>query len=67
MPLYWEDAEDIADALLEAHPDEDPSELALPTLDRMICDLADFADDPGRSSGEKLEAIRTAWAGRMAG
>ena len=31
MPLYWEDAEDIADALLEAHPDEDPSELALPT------------------------------------
>jgi FeS assembly protein IscX len=67
MPLFWEDAEDIAEALLEAHPDEDPTELTLPTLDRMICDLPDFADDPGRSSGGRLEAIQKVWAERVKG
>lgn len=64
MPLYWEDAEDIADALLVVHPAQDPADLAFPTLDRMICDLADFADDPIRSSDKKLEAILTAWIDR---
>ena len=61
MPLYWEDAEDIAEALLEAHPQQDPTEVCFPTLHRMICELPDFADEPRRSSEGKLEAIRLAW------
>ena len=61
MPLYWEDAEDIADALLEAYPDQDPMDLSFPTLLRMICDLADFSDDAERSSEGRLEAIQMAW------
>ncbi len=65
MALYWEYAEDIADALVEAYPDEDPLEVSFPTLHRMICDLADFADEPSRSSEEKLTAIQTAWAAQV--
>ncbi len=61
MPLYWEDAEDIADALLGAHPGQDPMDLDFPTLHRMICELADFADEPSRASEGKLEAIQMAW------
>ncbi len=61
MPLYWEDAEDIADALLAAYPEQDPMDLSFPTLHRMICELADFADEPSRASEGKLEAIQMAW------
>ncbi len=61
MPLYWEDAEDIADALLQTHPEQDPLDVSFPTLHRMVCDLADFADEPSRSSEGKLEAIQQAW------
>ena len=65
MPLYWEDAEDIADALLAAHPELDPMELSFPTLHRMICELADFADEPSRASEGKLEAIQMAWVAQV--
>ena len=65
MPLYWEDAEDIADALLAAYPDHDPMELSFPTLHRMICELADFADEASRASEGKLEAIQMAWVAQV--
>lgn len=67
MPLYWEDAEDIADALLGAHPEQDPLDLTFPTLHRLICDLPDFADDPERSTEDKLEAIQMAWCEQVKG
>ncbi len=65
MPLYWEDAEDIAEALLGAHPAQDPTELSFPTLHRLICELADFADEPSRASEGKLEAIQMAWVAQV--
>ncbi len=65
MPLYWEDAEDIADALLVAYPEQDPMDLSFPTLHRMICELADFADEPSRASEGKLEAIQMAWVAQV--
>jgi FeS assembly protein IscX len=65
VPLYWEDAEDIADALLGAHPDQDPMDLDFPTLHRMICELADFADEASRASEGKLEAIQMAWRAQV--
>lgn len=65
MPLYWEDAEDIAEALLQTHPDQDPRDVSFATLHRMICDLADFADEPSRSSEGKLAAIQMAWCAQL--
>lgn len=61
MALAWDDAEEIAEALLEAYPDLDPLELSFPRLHKMICDLPGFADDPEASTEGKLEAIQMAW------
>jgi FeS assembly protein IscX len=61
MKLHWEDAEDIAEQLLEAHPDVDPLSVRFTDLHRWVAALADFADDPKASSEGKLEAIQMAW------
>ena len=61
MPLTWDDPEDIADALIEANPDQAPLELSFPALHKMICGLQDFADNPEKSTEGKLEAIQMAW------
>lgn len=61
MKLYWEDAEDIAERLLEDHPDLDPLGVRFTDLHRWVTELADFADDPKESSEGTLEAIQMAW------
>lgn len=61
MKLYWEDAEDIAERLLEDHSDLDPLGVRFTDLHRWVTNLADFADDPQESSEGKLEAIQMAW------
>ena len=61
MKLYWEDAEDIAERLLEDHPDLDPLGVRFTDLHRWVTELTDFADDPQESSEGKLEAIQMAW------
>jgi len=61
MKLYWEDAEDIAERLLEDHSDLDPLSIRFIDLRRWVTELADFADDPQESSEGKLEAIQMAW------
>ena len=61
MKLYWEDAEDIAERLLEDHSDLDPLSVRFTDLHRWVTNLADFADDPQESSEGKLEAIQMAW------
>jgi FeS assembly protein IscX len=61
MKLYWEDAEDIAERLLENHPDLDPLGMRFTDLHRWVTELTDFADDPKESSEGKLEAIQMAW------
>jgi len=61
MKLYWEDAEDIAERLLEDHSDLDPLSVRFTDLRRWVTELADFADDPQESSEGKLEAIQMAW------
>jgi FeS assembly protein IscX len=61
MKLYWEDAEDIAERLLEDHPDLDPLGVRFTDLHRWVTELSDFADDPKESSEGKLEAIQMAW------
>ncbi|MGE0681978.1 MAG: Fe-S cluster assembly protein IscX [Candidatus Binatia bacterium] len=61
MKLYWEDAEDIAERLLEDHPDLDPLGVRFTDLHSWVTGLTDFADDPKESSEGKLEAIQMAW------
>ena len=61
MKLSWNDTEDIAILLLEAHPEVDPLSIRFTDLHRWVTELEDFADDPKASSEGKLEAIQLAW------
>jgi len=62
MPaLTWEDVDDVAEALASAHPDVDPLTVRFTDLHRWVCELADFHDDPKRSSEGVLERIQMAW------
>ncbi len=61
MALTWEDAEDIAAELAEAHPDVDPLTVRFTDLRKWVIALPDFRDDPMASSEGKLERIQMAW------
>jgi FeS assembly protein IscX len=61
MALTWQDAEDIALALTERHPDTDPLTVRFTDLHRWITELPEFADDPKGSTEGKLEAVQMAW------
>jgi FeS assembly protein IscX len=61
MALTWDDFEDIAEQLAEAHPDVDPIAVRFTDLHRWVCALPDFADDPKASSEGKLERIQMSW------
>jgi FeS assembly protein IscX len=61
MRLTWGDADDIAEQLIERHPDVDPLGVRFTDLHRWICELPDFDDDPKASSEGKLERIQMAW------
>ena len=62
MPrLNWDDAEDIALGLLEAHEGVDPLTVRFTDLHRWVTELDDFKGDPAKSSEGKLEAIQMAW------
>jgi FeS assembly protein IscX len=59
--MTWDDAEDIAIALQEAHPETDPLKVRFTDLHRMVTELEDFEGDPKASNEGKLEAIQMAW------
>jgi FeS assembly protein IscX len=61
MKLHWEDAEDIAEQLLAAHPELDPLSVRFTDLHRWITELVEFSDEPTASSEGKLETIQMAW------
>jgi FeS assembly protein IscX len=61
MQLRWDDAEDIGEALAEAHPDVDPLTVRFTDLHRWVCALPGFADDPKASTEGTLERIQMAW------
>ncbi|MBI3301068.1 MAG: Fe-S cluster assembly protein IscX [Deltaproteobacteria bacterium] len=61
MKLQWEDAEDIAEQLLQAHPETDPLSVRFTDLHQWVTALEGFSDDPHASSEGKLEAIQMAW------
>jgi FeS assembly protein IscX len=62
MPkLTWNDLQDIALALSEKYPDQDPSYIRFTDLHKWITELDQFGDDPKKSNEAKLEAIQMAW------
>ena len=61
MALTWDDAEDVAIELADAHEGIDPLTVRFTDLHRMVTELADFDDDPKAASEAKLEAIQMAW------
>jgi FeS assembly protein IscX len=61
MGLSWDDAEDLAIELADAHEGVDPLTVRFTDLHRMVTELAEFDDDPKASTEGKLEAIQMAW------
>ena len=61
MGMTWKDAEDIAIALSEKHPETDPLGVRFTDLHRQVTELPGFLDDPKASNEGLLEAIQMAW------
>ena len=65
MKLTWKDSEDIAWALIDKFPDQDPLRLSFPKLHQLVCGLEEFGDDPNASNEKLLENIQMAWYGEI--
>lgn len=61
MKLTWDSIDDIAHALWEKHPDQDPLHVRFTDMHQWIIALDGFNDDPMKSNEGKLEAIQMAW------
>jgi len=59
--VKWTDTLDIAIALSEAHPDEDPTAVNFVDLYQWVLALPGFSDDPKRCGERILEAIQQSW------
>ncbi|ABE53573.1 protein of unknown function DUF528 [Shewanella denitrificans OS217] len=61
MSLRWIDSQEIALALIDKHPEVDPTALHFPELMQWILALEDFDDDPKHCGEKVLEAVQMAW------
>ena len=61
MKLTWQDHDEIAWALKDKYPDQDPLRLSFPKLHKMVTELPEFSDKPDGSNERVLEAIQMAW------
>ena len=61
MHLTWKDHEEIAWALMDKFPDQDPLKLSFPKLHKMVTELEDFKDKPDGSNEKILENIQMTW------
>ena len=59
--MKWTDSREIAIALLEEFPGQDPKAVNFVDLRNWVLALAGFDDDPKRSGEKILEAIQMAW------
>ena len=59
--MKWTDTQDIAMALADAHPDQDPKAVNFVDLYKWVMSLSEFSDDPRRCGEKILEAIQMAW------
>jgi FeS assembly protein IscX len=61
VALSWNEPGEIAWALIDAYPDQDPLDLNFVDLHDMIVGLGEFTDDPDAASETILEAVVVAW------
>lgn len=61
MVFTWDRIDDIAFALWEKFPEQDPLKVRFTDLHKWITELDGFSDDPAKSNEAKLEAIQMAW------
>jgi len=59
--MKWTDTQEIAIALYEKFPDQDPKTIRFTDLHKWVMELPGFSDDPNRSGEKILEAIQMAW------
>ncbi|AZY48898.1 Fe-S cluster assembly protein IscX [Bordetella avium] len=59
--MKWIDTYQIAEALVDTHPDVDPKTVRFTQLRDWVLALPGFDDDPARSGEKILEAIQMAW------
>ena len=59
--MKWVDSLEIAQALIDAHPDVDPATVRFTQLREWVMALPDFDDAPERCGERILEAIQQAW------
>ena len=59
--MKWTDTREIAIALAEKHPDQDPRRVNFVDLRNWVLALDGFDDDPKRSGEKILEAIQMVW------
>ena len=59
--MKWTDSREIAIALMDKFPDQDPAKVNFVDLRDWVVTLPGFSDDPKRSGEKILEAIQTAW------
>ena len=61
MSLKWTDTLEIAEALIETHPEQDPAQVNFVDLMQWVMALPGFEDDPKRCGERVLEAIQQTW------
>ena len=59
--MKWTDSREIAIALVEKFPDQDPTRVNFVDLRNWVLALPGFDDDAMRSGEKILEAIQAAW------
>jgi FeS assembly protein IscX len=59
--MKWTDSREIAIALAEKYPDQDPKAVNFVDLYNWVLALEGFDDDPKRSGERLLEGIQMAW------
>lgn len=65
MALTWLDSQELALALMDLYPQQDPMQLHFVELREWILNLEDFDDDPNHCSERILEAVQQCWIEEM--
>ena len=65
MTMKWVDSLDIALALIDKYPQQDPLEARFTDLRDWVLALDEFDDDPAHCSERILEAIQQCWIDEM--
>ena len=65
MALKWVDSLEVAVALIDKYPEQDPMVIRFTDLRDWVLALEEFSDDPKHCSERILEAIQQCWIEEM--